>query len=713
MPTTDHPLPAIPLLSGHHIVLLCPASHLHFLSRESTLRWSDPPLITAHECLMTGRAALAFTLVKVGPVRCRVLEGLGERGGTSMLLRSFIHHKFLVCTILSVISLRNAAAQHEGEPYAVRISCGAPEDVTTKPTNTIWKKDFGYTGGKQANATIPSFIEPQLKTLRYFPLSDGPENCYFISDIPRGRYEVRLFFALIADPNFDNEPMFDISMEGTQIHSLKSGWSNNDEQSFVEALVFVPNASFTTCFHSTGHGDPSILSIEILQVDDTAYYFGPLWGKGTVLRTAKRLTCGTGKPAFDEDYGGSHWGGDRFWLAISYFPDSGQSMSTEHSISMTSISPNFYPEKLYQSAIVGSDLQPDLSFEMEVEPNRNYSVWLHFSEIDPRIAGEGERTFDISLNGDTAFESIDIIGMTGGSYAALVLNTTVEVSGKALAIVLRGTNGSHAIVNAIEVFEVIPAESKTSADEVSALQILKSSMGLPRRLGWNGDPCVPQQHPWSGLGCQFDSKSGNWVIDGLGLDNQGLKGFLPNDIAKLQHLQSINFSENNLYGAIPSSLGTIAGLQTLDLSYNQLNGSIPESLGQLTLLQILNLNGNLLSGRVPASLGGLPLHRASFNFTGNAGLCGIPGLPSCGPHLSVAAKIGIAFGASFVFLLAVVAALIWWKRRENILRAQRIAAAREAPYAKARMHFARDVQMTKHHRPHDQVRSHTLIMDPT
>lgn len=39
--------------------------------------------------------------------------------------------------------------------------------------------------------------------------------------------------------------------------------------------------------------------------------------------------------------------------------------------------------------------------------------------------------------------------------------------------------------------------------------------------------------------------------------------------------------------------------------------------------------------------------------------------------------------------------------------------AREAPYAKARTHFARDVQMTKHHRPHDQVRSHTLIMDPT
>ncbi|RWW18202.1 hypothetical protein GW17_00017825 [Ensete ventricosum] len=290
---------------------------------------------------------------------------------------------FPCCTLLSFFPLvfrhchggQPTPLGVNAEPYEMRISCGAAEDVTTKPTNTLWKKDFGYTGGKQANATIPSFIEPQLKTLRYFPLSDGPENCYDIKDIPRGHYE------------------------------------------------------------------------------------------GTVLRTAKRLTCGTGKPAFDEDYGGSHWGGDRFWLAISSNSDSGQSIPTEHSISMTSISPNFYPEKLYQSAIVGSDLQPDLSFEMEVEPNQNYSVWLHFSEIDPRIAGEGERTFDISINGDIAFENIDIIGMTGGSYAALVLNTTVQVSGKVLTIVLRGTNGSHAIINAIEVFEVISAESKTSADE--------------------------------------------------------------------------------------------------------------------------------------------------------------------------------------------------------------------------------------------------------
>ncbi|KAF9588403.1 hypothetical protein IFM89_009418 [Coptis chinensis] len=35
-------------------------------------------------------------------------------------------------------------------------------------------------------------------------------------------------------------------------------------------------------------------------------------------------------------------------------------------------------------------------------------------------------------------------------------------------------------------------------------------------------------------------------------------------------------------------------------------------------------------------------------------LCGVPGLPTCGPHLSTVAKIGITFGVFFPLLLIVV-----------------------------------------------------------
>lgn len=50
---------------------------------------------------------------------------------------------------------------------------------------------------------------------------------------------------------------------------------------------------------------------------------------------------------------------------------------------------------------------------------------------------------------------------------------------------------------------------------VRALQALKGALGLPVRLGWNGDPCVPPQHPWSGADCQYDKTSNKWVIDGM------------------------------------------------------------------------------------------------------------------------------------------------------------------------------------------------------
>uniref|UniRef100_A0A1D1XLH3 Putative leucine-rich repeat receptor-like serine/threonine-protein kinase At2g14440 n=1 Tax=Anthurium amnicola TaxID=1678845 RepID=A0A1D1XLH3_9ARAE len=592
------------------------------------------------------------------------------------------------------------------EPFALRISCGARQNTRTPSTNALWVKDFAYTGGRTANASVPSYIIPPLKTLRYFPLSDGPENCYNINNIPRGHYSVRFFFALVSEPNLENEPLFDVSIEGTQIYSLKPNWSTIDDQSFVEALIFITDNSISCCFHSTGHGDPSILSIEILQVDENAYNFGPLGSKEMVLRTAKRLTCGFGKPAFDEDYNGNHWGGDRFWGPIKTFgQNSDLPISTESKILGALTSPNFYPQKLYQTAIISTDSQPELSFQMEVDPNKNYSLWLHFAEIDPRISSKGQRVFDIVINGDIAFNSVDIILVTGKPNAALVLNRTVTMSGRTLTITLRPVKGSHAIINAIEIFEVIPAEFKSSVEEVRALKILNNALGLPLRFGWNGDPCVPQQHPWSGVDCQFDSNDGKWVIDGLGLDNQGLRGFLPSDISKLRNLQSINLSGNSIHGPIPDSFGTISSLETLDLSYNMLNGSIPESLGQLTLLKILNLNGNFLHGRVPAALGGRPLHRASFNFSGNAGLCGIPGLPVCGPHLSLGAKIGVALGSVVAFLLLTTCLACWWKRRHNILRAQKIATAREAPYAKARTHIARDIQMGKQHRIHEQSKN--------
>jgi hypothetical protein len=142
-----------------------------------------------------------------------------------------------------------------------------------------------------------------------------------------------------------------------------------------------------------------------------------------------------------------------------------QSISTENVIAETLLTPNFYPQSIYQSAIVGTDRQPSLSFEMDVTPNKNYSVWLHFAEIDNGVTAEEQRVFDVLINGDTAFKDVDIIRMTGERFTALVLNKTVAVSGTTLKIILQPVKGTCAIINAIEVFEIIPAEKKTLPQE--------------------------------------------------------------------------------------------------------------------------------------------------------------------------------------------------------------------------------------------------------
>ncbi|OIV91728.1 hypothetical protein TanjilG_26581 [Lupinus angustifolius] len=515
----------------------------------------------------------------------------------------------------------------------MRISCGARQNVQTVPTTTLWFKDFGYTGGIPANASRPSFITPPLKTLRFFPLSGGPSNCYNINGVPKGHYSVRIFFGLVEQASATNEPLFDISIQGTQIYSLKSGWTSQDDQAFTEAQVFLTDGSASICFHSTGHGDPAILSIEILQIDDNAYYFVPQWSKGIILRTVKRLSCGFGQSKFGVDYGADPRGGDRFWEHIKTFgDDSDRPRSVETRINQASRPPNFYPETLYRSALVSTSSQPDLTYTLDVDPNKNYSIWLHFAEIENSVTAIGQRVFNILINGDVVFEDVDIVKLSGGRFTALVLNTTVPVNGRTLTITLSPKEGSSAIITAVEIFEYAQYTCNLDLFWVlgKALQTLKKALGLPPRFGWNGDPCVPQQHPWTGADCQLEKSSGKWVIDGL------------------------NLSGNSIGGAIPSSLGTVTSLQVL--------------------------------------------------FTDNSGLCGIPGLPTCGPHLTTGAKIGIGLGTSFAFLLLITFSVCWWKRRQNIIRVQQIAA-RAAPYAKARTHFSRDIQMTRHNNNH--ANSHT------
>ncbi|XP_024399560.1 receptor-like protein 4 [Physcomitrium patens] len=591
----------------------------------------------------------------------------------------------VACLLVCISRLPPVAAQG---PWAVRIACGATAD-THGANGFLWSKDRDYSGGSAASVALNNHKAPQLNTLRYFSVSDGGENCYNIT-VPVGHYLIRLYFTYGQEDNAGHEPQFDVSIEGTLVYSLLPGWSS-DDNNYRDSLAFVNDGAATICFHSSGHGNPAVASIEVLQIFNQAYNRGFNASEEFIMRTVKRVSAGAEKSGFGSDFLADPWGGDRYWESdISLFlPGSAvKPVSANVTINNTAVYPNIYPQAIFQTATSANPGQ-SLSYTLPVESNLQYSIWFYFAELATFVE-PGDRIFDILVNDQPVFPNVDVIARAGGVFSALILNTTMLVPGKTLTVTFNPRNGNIA-VNAFEVYALVPTEAQTVNTNLWALQQLKQSLNIPVRMGWNGDPCVPQLHPWYGVDCKRDTATGLWMIDGLDLSSQGLRGFLGEQIGSLTGLLNLNLSHNLLQGQIPSSVGHLESLLTMDLSYNQVSGSIPASLGNLTKLQKLFLNNNLLSGEVPHNLIAGSLQGANLDISDNKDLCGV-GIRPCSQH-DHGTKAGVVVGVLLGSLLAVLVGYIFYKRRQNTARAQRLP--RDAPYAKARTTFVRDVQMAR------------------
>ncbi|KAJ3672512.1 hypothetical protein LUZ60_007233 [Juncus effusus] len=77
-------------------------------------------------------------------------------------------------------------------------------------------------------------------------------------------------------------------------------------------------------------------------------------------------------------------------------------------------------------------------------------------------------------------------------------------------------------------------------------------------------------------------------------------------------------------------MGSMKSLESLDLHRNKLFGIIPQSLANLNFLDTLNLSYNNLSGRIPTG-DQLQTILDSYVYIGNAYLCGFPLNKSCNP----------------------------------------------------------------------------------
>ncbi len=110
-------------------------------------------------------------------------------------------------------------------------------------------------------------------------------------------------------------------------------------------------------------------------------------------------------------------------------------------------------------------------------------------------------------------------------------------------------------------------------------------------------------------------------LTNLTLWNSGLSGTIPPELGNLAELRNLVLAGNGLTGSIPAELGNLANLTSLGLDDNALEGPIPPELGSLAALESLTLSQNELTGSIPPELGSLSslreLHLGSNDLTGS------------------------------------------------------------------------------------------------
>ncbi|XP_076953629.1 receptor-like protein 4 [Bidens hawaiensis] len=550
---------------------------------------------------------------------------------------------------------------------AYHIDCGSSATATDS-FNITWLSDRFASAGSTGIVSEPlNFQSFHEKTVRYFPISSGKKNCYTFPDIPTGRYYLRTFTVYDNYDGKSHSPSFDLSVEGTVVFSWRSPWQEDLSRfgAYSDLMFFTSDGDADVCLYSIATDPPVIGSIELIRIDPASYDPVLTGNDSSILVNYGRLSSGDTEwgPGFsnDTDEFGRAWQADEKFRSVNTIGI--QAVTAVRNVINAGVSPNYFPEKLYKSAVTLTG-KGNLEYKLPVDAKLDYLVWLHFAEIDVSVNDKGKRVFDVVIN-DINVTRIDIFKQVGGFAAYDYHYVAKNLSADYLIVQLVPVVGSPLICG-LENYAIVPADIMTVPAQAAAMQELKESLRVPERMGWNGDPCAPTSWvAWEGVTCHQDGSA--LVISRIDLGSQGLKGYISDKVALLTNLVSLNLSSNSLGGTIPVGLGQ-RSLKKLDLSNNQIKGSIPDTL--TSNLQLVILNGNKLEGQVPEELFSIGVHGGAIDLTDNKRLCGGPSLPDCpllwkNGGLSKVGKIAVGVSCGVVFLLALVITFVCIRRRRN------------------------------------------------
>ncbi|KAG6503971.1 probable LRR receptor-like serine/threonine-protein kinase At1g67720 [Zingiber officinale] len=464
------------------------------------------------------------------------------------------------------------------------INCGASQEETIGSVQ--WIPDQGFTNVGNVSAIATPNLVPFLSTVRYFPDASARKYCFVIPVTKGAKYLIRSTYYYGGFDGGQKPPVFDQIIDGTKWCTVNTAANYDSGMSaYYEIVVAAQGRTVSFCLarNEQTTGSPFISALELVNLGDSMYN-GTDFGKYALSTVARNRFGQDGDIiSYPED------AYSRYWEA---FTDSNPMVECHSNITSSEFW-NHPPEAALQQALTTSrGKQLVVQWPSVALPAAVYYVALYFQD-NRTPSPYSWRVFDVTLNGHDFFRSLNV-----STDGVMVFGAQWSLSGK-VEIVMSPSNDSPVgpVINAGEIFQVVPFGDRTLTREVIAMEELARSLKNPPP-DWTGDPCLPREHSWTGVLCSQDST--NRVV-ALNLTNFGLSGTLPNSIDNLTALANIWLSGNKLYGPIPK-LSSLKNLVSLHLQDNEFSGPIPSSLGELPSIKEIYLQNNQLTGPVPDDL---------------------------------------------------------------------------------------------------------------
>lgn len=145
-----------------------------------------------------------------------------------------------------------------------------------------------------------------------------------------------------------------------------------------------------------------------------------------------------------------------------------KAISAIKNVAGAEISPNYFPEKLYQTAITAFEVGDGggggvLEYELPVDAKLDYLLWFHFAEIDVSVTRAGQRVFDVLVNGENVTR-VDVFKAVG-SFTAYDFSFVVKnLSSTTLSVRLVPVANAPVICG-LENYAILPIDLRTSPDQ--------------------------------------------------------------------------------------------------------------------------------------------------------------------------------------------------------------------------------------------------------